>query len=207
MPLIHDRRECLTGCQDHAPWSPRTDLRVDFVMVYGADASMPDRVREYREHGYVVHLMTGCVWGDYQDYLDGGDEYAADDDLYGYDGYQQPAAQPAPSARPAAGASVNLSGSALEMKLVKPERYDTTTVQKIADHLISGRTVVLNLESTNKEAARRLIDFLSGVVYTIEGDITRVSPNTVVIVPKNVHVSGEQLQEQMKKTEPMDDLI
>ena len=71
MPLIHDRRECLTGCQDHAPWSPRTDLRVDFVMVYGIDASMPDRVREYRDHGYVVHLMTGCVWGDYQDYLDG----------------------------------------------------------------------------------------------------------------------------------------
>lgn len=105
-------------------------------------------------------------------------------------------------------AGVNLSGSALEMKLIKPERYDTNTVQKIADHLISKRTVVLNLESTNKESARRLIDFLSGVVYTIEGDISRVSTNTVVIVPNNVHVSGEQLQEQMKQTSDFtDDLI
>ena len=144
---------------------------------------------------------------DDQDYIDDGLDYPAEEDPYGYDNYQQPAQQPAQSARASAGTGVNLSGSALEMKLVKPERYDTTTVQKIADHLISGRTVVLNLESTNKEAARRLIDFLSGVVYTIEGDITRVSNNTVVIVPKNVHVSGEQLQEQMKKTEPMDDLI
>ena len=71
MPLIHDRRECLTGCQDRAPWSPRTDLQYDFIMVYGIDDSMPERIRGYRAHGYVVHLMTGCVWGDYQEYLDG----------------------------------------------------------------------------------------------------------------------------------------
>ena len=71
MPLIHDRRDCLTGCQDHDPWSPRTDLQVDFVMVYGADSTMPARVREFRDRGYVVHLMAGCVWGEYQDYLDG----------------------------------------------------------------------------------------------------------------------------------------
>ena len=71
MSLIHDRRECLTGCQDRSPWSPRTDLRYDFIMVYGVDASMPERVRVWRERGYVVHLMTGAAWGDYQDYLDG----------------------------------------------------------------------------------------------------------------------------------------
>lgn len=135
------------------------------------------------------------------------DEY---EDDYGYeDEYEdEPADDYAAPKAPAQGAAgVNLSGSALEMKLVKPERYDTTTVQKIADHLLSGRTVVLNLESTNKESARRLIDFLSGVVYSIEGDITRVSNNTVVIVPHNVHVSGEQLQEQMKKNDVDDDLI
>ena len=143
-------------------------------------------------------------------YGEGEEDYPAEGDSYGYDnaGYQQPVQpQSAQMPRAASGASVNLTGSALEMKLVKPERYDTTTVQKIADHLIAHRTVVLNLESTNKEAARRLIDFLSGVVYTIEGNITRVSTNTVVIVPSNVSVSGEQLQEEMKKTQPVDDLI
>lgn len=47
------------------------DLECDFVMVYGIDDTMPDRIRQYREKGYVVHLMTGIAWGQYQDYLDG----------------------------------------------------------------------------------------------------------------------------------------
>jgi cell division inhibitor SepF len=100
---------------------------------------------------------------------------------------------------------VNLGGGGIELKVVRPEHFED--VSTIADHLLSGRTVVLNLESTNKESARRLIDFLSGVVYSIEGDITRVSNNTVVIVPHNVHVSGEQLQEQMKQNEAEEDDI
>ncbi len=90
---------------------------------------------------------------------------------------------------------------ALELKVVKPEKYDSVTAQKIADHLRNGRTVVLNLELTNKESARRLIDFLSGVAYTINGYIQRVANNTFVIVPDNVDVSGEQLQEAKKKEE------
>ena len=71
MAFIHHRRECLTGCQEHRPWSPETDLRFDFIMVYGVDQDMPERVRVYREHGYVTHLMAGCAWGNYRDYLDG----------------------------------------------------------------------------------------------------------------------------------------
>ena len=65
--------------------------------------------------------------------------------------------------------------------------------------LLNRRTVVLNLESTNKESARRLIDFLSGVAYSIDGYIQRVANNTFVIVPNNVDVSGEQLQEAKKQ--------
>ena len=71
MAFIHDRRECLTGCQEHSAWSPETDLQFDFIMVYGADSTMPERMRAYRERGYVLSLMSGCAWGDYQDYLTG----------------------------------------------------------------------------------------------------------------------------------------
>ncbi len=71
MAYIHDRRECLTGVQDSSPWTAEADIQCDFVMVYGIDDGMPDRVRRYREKGYVVHLMTGSAWGEYQDYLDG----------------------------------------------------------------------------------------------------------------------------------------
>ena len=83
-------------------------------------------------------------------------------------------------------------GGALELKVVKPERY--SNVQQIADHLLNHRTVVLNLESTNKETAKRLLDFLSGVAYSINGQLKRVATNTFVITPENVDVSGEQMR-------------
>ena len=71
MAYIRSPHTELTGCQERAPYSPMIDLRCDFVMVYGIDPSMPERVRAFREQGYVVHLMTGISWGEYQDYLDG----------------------------------------------------------------------------------------------------------------------------------------
>jgi cell division inhibitor SepF len=83
-------------------------------------------------------------------------------------------------------------GGSIELKVVKPERY--SNVQQIADHLINHRTVVLNLESTNKETAKRLLDFLSGVAYSIGGQLKRVASNTFVITPPNVDVSGEQMR-------------
>ena len=71
MAYIREHAEELTGYQEHAPWQPNIDLQCDFVMVYGIDASMPERVKQFREKGYVVHLMTGISWGEYQDYLYG----------------------------------------------------------------------------------------------------------------------------------------
>ena len=71
MAYIRDRAEELTGYQASGEFRPSVDLDCDFVMVYGIDDSMPERIRQYRENGYVIHLMTGIAWGEYQDYLDG----------------------------------------------------------------------------------------------------------------------------------------
>lgn len=71
MAFLHDRHLCLTGVQDNRAWTPETDLQYDFIMVYGVDENMPERICTYREKGYVVHLMTGSAWGEYQDYLNG----------------------------------------------------------------------------------------------------------------------------------------
>ena len=71
MAYIRNNTEELTGYQEHAPLTPSIDLACDFVMVYGTDRTMPERVRKFREAGYVVHLMTGIAWGEYQDYLNG----------------------------------------------------------------------------------------------------------------------------------------
>lgn len=87
---------------------------------------------------------------------------------------------------------ISLSGSAIEMKVVKPEHFES--VPQIADHLLKKRTVVLNLENTNKETARRLIDFLSGVAYSIDGSLKKIASNAYVITPSNVDVGDAQLR-------------
>ncbi len=68
---IRNRREERTGFQESAPYKATYDLQSDFVMVYGIDETMPTRIQEWKSKGYVVHLMTGVAWGEYQDYLYG----------------------------------------------------------------------------------------------------------------------------------------
>ena len=81
----------------------------------------------------------------------------------------------------------------LKVVLVKPERFENAS--EIADHLKDKRTVVLNLESTNKDVARRLIDFLSGVAYAGEGKIKKVAANTYLITPYSVDIEGDLIDE------------
>ena len=81
----------------------------------------------------------------------------------------------------------------LKVVLVKPERFEDAST--IADHLNNKRTVVLNLESTNKEVSRRLVDFLSGVAYANNGQIKRVANSTFIITPYNVDIMGDLLDE------------
>jgi len=57
--------------QTHALWSPRLNIEAGTAIVYGIDASLPQRVESWRSHGYHVALMTGVSWGEYSDYLDG----------------------------------------------------------------------------------------------------------------------------------------
>ena len=83
--------------------------------------------------------------------------------------------------------------AALKVVLVKPERFENAS--EIADHLREKRTVVLNLESTNKDVARRLIDFLSGVAYAGEGKIKKVAANTYIITPYSVDIQGDLIDE------------
>ena len=77
------------------------------------------------------------------------------------------------------------------MIVVKPEKLETVT--QIADYLVDRKTILLNLEETNKDTARRLIDFLNGVAYAINGDLRKVATNTYVVTPSNVELSGEKL--------------
>ena len=78
-------------------------------------------------------------------------------------------------------------------------RYDDRRNKVVNIHattqLKDKRTVVLNLESTNKDVARRLIDFLSGVAYAGEGKIKKVAANTYIITPYHVDIEGDLIDE------------
>ena len=78
-------------------------------------------------------------------------------------------------------------------KVVNPERYENAS--EIADHLRDKRTVVLNLEKTQKDVARRLLDFLSGVAYAQEGKIKKVALQTYIVTPYNVDIMGDLIDE------------
>ncbi|MBO5928802.1 MAG: cell division protein SepF [Clostridia bacterium] len=89
---------------------------------------------------------------------------------------------------------VNIHATAqLQVVLVKPERFDDASA--VADHLNAKRTVVLNLESSNKDVARRILDFLSGVAYANNGQIKKVANCTYIITPYNVGFMGDLLDE------------
>ena len=88
--------------------------------------------------------------------------------------------------------SINTTAS-LQVVIVKPEKFESAA--EIADHLRERRTVVMNLEKTGKDVARRLIDFLSGVAYAQDGKIKRVAVNTFIITPYNVGLTGDIVDE------------
>jgi len=88
----------------------------------------------------------------------------------------------------------NLTATAqLQVVLAKPERFDDAS--GVADHLNAKRTIVLNLESANKDVARRILDFLSGVAYANDGQFKKVANCTYIITPYNVGIMGDLLDE------------
>lgn len=83
----------------------------------------------------------------------------------------------------------------MQVVLVRPDRFDDVTT--IADHLNAQKSVVLNLESANREVSRRILDFLSGVAYANGGNISKVAKSTYMIVSGTVDLLGEHLLDDL----------
>ena len=93
---------------------------------------------------------------------------------------------------------VNIHATAqLQVVLFKPERFGEDT-RAVADELLKMHTVVLNLENTNKDVSRRIIDFLSGVAYANGGKIKRVATSTFIITPYNVDLTGDDVLDELE---------
>lgn len=80
------------------------------------------------------------------------------------------------------------SSKSSKVILVEPRTYSEST--DIADHLKNRRAVVVNLQRIDSEQARQIVDFLSGVVYALGGDIQKIGLSIFLCTPDNVEVSG-----------------
>ncbi len=86
----------------------------------------------------------------------------------------------------------------VNMVIIKSSDY--SDARTVADHILSNRAVLLNLENCSKEMAQRILDFLSGVVYAQGGDLQRVAHSTYAVTPRNVGLQGE-LSDELKEEE------
>ena len=141
------------------------------------------------------------------DYYNGFDNDSYDDgmkdnDVQGGAAYQSSgmATHSSIGSQPMGG--ISLSGANIKMQVVRPQAYDSETASQIANHLLAKSTVVLNLEGTNKDTSRRLIDFLSGVAYSIGGSLKKIATNAYVITPSNVDVGEAQVKRPKPEPEP-----
>ena len=82
-----------------------------------------------------------------------------------------------------------------QVNMVIIRSNDYSDARTVADHILSNRAVLLNLENCNKEMAQRILDFLSGVVYSQGGDLQRVAHSTYAVTPRNVGLQGELAEE------------
>lgn len=91
-----------------------------------------------------------------------------------------------------------INEEAVSLKVMAPKSYSEAT--KVADSLIAGSTVVLNVEALNKAEMIRFMDFLMGVLYVIHGNMKNVSSTTVVVSPSGIADESE-VQESQEQQE------
>lgn len=81
------------------------------------------------------------------------------------------------------------SSVSMEVCVIKPNSVDDA--REITETLLSGRTVILNLEGMDLEVAQRIIDFTSGATFAISGNLQKISNYIFLVTPTNVDISGD----------------
>jgi len=124
------------------------------------------------------------------------------DDLHDDDreeSYQQPKYLQSFSKKSQQNKVVNIhSNNQFKVVIMQPETFDDA--RDVCDHLKNKKPVVVNLESISKETAQRVVDFLSGSVYALDGDIQKVSAGIFLVAPNNVDVMGAAFKDDRNRT-------
>ena len=102
----------------------------------------------------------------------------------------------APAAAPVSfpGKVINKRGNAQEIVRFHPTTFQDS--RKAATDLVASKAVIVNLEDLDKDSARRMVDFLSGVVFAMDGDVQKIAQSAYVFCPPNVFITGGQTEVQ-----------
>jgi len=126
-----------------------------------------------------------------------------EDDNYGFGPMTTATAAPAPAAPVASSYSapvlnMNKSASKQEVVLFRPNSFNDIT--KAADDLCANKAIVVNMEGVDKAMARRVVDFLSGSVYALQGSVNKIAQSAYLFCPHNMDVVGdlESLQAEVE---------
>ncbi len=88
------------------------------------------------------------------------------------------------------------NSSQVKVVILQPNSFEQS--QEICEHLKEKKSVIVNLEFVDKEVARRIIDFVSGAVYGLDGNISKVSNSIFLIAPYNYEITNEVAREELK---------
>lgn len=110
-------------------------------------------------------------------------------DKIGEEEANEPAPAPAPVHTSTVVTNSENSASNLELKVIAPESFADAFAA--AEHLMHGCTVFLNVENLEEEMVQRMLDFLRGVCFALQGDIKPSSKSTYIITPSNISVSDK----------------
>ena len=103
--------------------------------------------------------------------------------------YSAPAVSSAPVSSGFSGQVLNMSSGKQEVVLFHAKTFDDAA--KAADELCKRKAVILNMENVDKALTRRVVDFLSGAVYALDGRVKKVAQSTYLFCPHNMDVTGD----------------
>jgi len=96
--------------------------------------------------------------------------------------------------------SLPTNNQKVKIVVMEPSLYEE--VQGMVEHLKNKRAVVTNLEGTSPEVAKQIIDFLSGAIYALEGNLYKIREAVFIATPNNVEISAEQRKELQERALP-----
>lgn len=128
-------------------------------------------------------------------------QYYEDDIEDDYYEPKKPKAKPARTSNPSKLVSINSRNnnrSSNQVYVIKPQEFNEA--QRVTDYLKEGRTIVINMEGIEVHAAQRIIDFIGGACYALDGSLQAISANIFIAAPRNIDVSGDLRDEILNES-------